>query len=112
MLGSFYPTPYMTVGGSGLIGNAGYTPMQAYGDGTLALYGPMSPLRATSAPVLTVTRGYDGVPRPMAGTSFSYPYLPTAAPVVYPTRGNVVPGFRVQNAPPFLDSGFNWVDYQ
>src|SRR5262249_13742687 len=69
MLGSFYPNPYMIVRGSGRTGG-GSTPNGYYGENSLALYGPLSPLRATAASVLTYSRGYDGVVRPGLGTGF------------------------------------------
>jgi hypothetical protein len=81
-----------------------------HGSGTLALYGPLSPLRATAAPVFAYTRGYDGVLRPTVGTSFSYPNLPELSPVVYPTRANVYGGFRVSGTPPWWDAAHNWLD--
>src|SRR6516165_10797540 len=43
-LGTFTPTPYITVGGSNPIG-PGYSPLDIYGDQTLSLYGPLSPFR-------------------------------------------------------------------
>ncbi len=110
MLGTFYPTPYMTVGGNGVVGGAGYTPLQQYGDRAMSLYGPFSSLRAVAAPVTVYTRGYDGVVRPTVGTSFSYPFLPPASPVVYPTRAVQRNAFRVQQTPPWWDTGFYWVD--
>jgi hypothetical protein len=107
MLGSFQETPYMTVGGNG---EAGFTPLSQYGGGTLSLYGPFSALRATAAPVVTYSRGYDGIVRPEVGTSFSYPFLPAASPVVYPTRSQVRGAFGYQRTPPWWDTGFGWVD--
>jgi hypothetical protein len=109
MLGSFYPTPYMTVGGNGF---SGYTPLNWYGEGTLSMYGPVSSLRAISAPVTTYSRGYDGIVRPTQGNTFSYPFLPPASPVVYPTRALQRDAFRHQSTPPWWNSGFNWVDYR
>src|SRR5690242_3266412 len=61
-LGSFYPTPYMTVRGNFPTGG-GYSPGDTQGgDQSMDIYGPLSALRFTSAPVLTYTRGYDGRP--------------------------------------------------
>lgn len=107
MLGSFQPTPYMTVGGNNI---SGFTPLSRYGGETLSLYGPFSALRATAVPVVTYSRGYDGVVRPDVSTSFSYPFLPAASPVVYPTRAQVRGAFGSQETPPWWDTGFGWVD--
>jgi hypothetical protein len=109
MLGTFYPGPTLWVRGNGVAGG-GYSPLGQYGTSTLALDGPLSPLRATAAPVLTYSRGYDGVVRPQVGTSFSYPNLPRLGPVVYPTRANVYPGFRTSPTPPQWQSSINWLD--
>jgi hypothetical protein len=92
-LGTFYPTPYITVRGNAPVGG-GYTPFGGYGDATLALYGPLSPLRATAAPVVVYSRGYDGVLRPTVGT----------------TRANVSGGFRESGTPPWWDAAYNWLD--
>ena len=108
-LGTFYPTPVITVRGNAPAGG-GYTAFGQYGEGTLALYGPLSPLRATAAPVVAYSRGYDGVARPTIGTSFSYPNLPELSPVVYPTRANVFGGFRESGTPPWWDAAHNWID--
>src|SRR5947208_1341227 len=59
-LGTFVPTPAITVGGDYPASMAGYTPLGMYGDQTMALYGPFSALRPTVAPVITYTRGYNG----------------------------------------------------
>ncbi len=76
----------------------------------MALYGPISPLRAQAAPVLTYTSGYDGVVRPTLGTSFSTPLLPRVTPVVYPTRANIYGGFRHSDTPPWWPSAINYID--
>lgn len=109
MLGTFYPTPYTVVRGNGNAGG-GYSPLGEYGGNTLSLDGPLSPFRATAAPVLTYTRGYDGVTRPQIGTSASYPNYPRMSPIIYPTRANVYPGFRRSETPPWWDSSINWLD--
>jgi hypothetical protein len=109
MLGSFYPTPYMTVRGNAPSGG-GYSPLGTYGEQNLAYYGPMSPLRAKAAPVVLYQRGYDGRLIPQEATGFSYPYLPPAASVIYPTRGNYYYGFRESGTPPWWNDGSNWVD--
>ena len=83
-LGTFEPTPYLMVRGDWPTGG-GYSPLEVYGDQTLSLYGPLSPLRSVSAPVRTYTRGYDGRIYPGEGTSFSNPNLPRLSPVIYPT---------------------------
>src|SRR5262245_3297235 len=74
MLGTFYPTPYMIVRGNFPTGG-GYSPLDQFGNTSLSLYGPLSSLRATTAPVLLVTRGYDGRLVPLSATSFSTPNL-------------------------------------
>jgi hypothetical protein len=110
MLGSFYPTPMLTVRGNGPAGG-GYSALGQFGaDASLSLYGPLSPLRATTAPVLVYTRGYDGLVRPTTGVSFSTPNLPEVTPVVYPTRANFYGGFRESGTPPWWPSGINYID--
>jgi hypothetical protein len=110
MLGTFYPNPQLMVRGNWPTGG-GYTPGQYYGANTLAIYGPFSPFRATTAPVLTYTRGYDGSVRAIPSTSFSTPFRPDATPVVYPTRGKLYGGFRYTRTPPWWQNGFNFVDF-
>jgi hypothetical protein len=110
MLGSFYPTPVMTVGGNGFTGGSGYTPLEWYGGGTLAMYGPFASLRATAAPVTLYRRDFSGRVRPEVATSFSYPFLPPAAPVVYPTRAQVRGTIPVESTPPWWQTGHGWVD--
>jgi hypothetical protein len=109
MLGTFYPTPYMSVRGNAPTGG-GYSPLGTYGDQNLVLYGPLSSLRASSAPVLTYVRGYDGVVYPTQGTAISYPNLPPASRVVYPTRGSSFYGFRESGTPPWWSNAANWID--
>jgi len=109
MLGTFYPTPYMSVRGNAPAGG-GYSPLGAYGDQNLVLYGPLSALRTSSAPVLTYVRGYDGVVHPSEGTSISYPNLPPASRVIYPTRGSYFYGFRESGTPPWWSNAANWID--
>src|SRR5271166_3451730 len=48
-LGTFEPTPYIMVRGNWPSGG-GYSPLETYGDQSMALYGPLSPLRAVAAP--------------------------------------------------------------
>jgi hypothetical protein len=109
MLGTFYPTPYTMVRGNRDAGG-GYAPLDQFGGSMLSIDGPLSAFRATAAPVLTYTRGYDGVTRPQIGTSASYPNYPRMSPVIYPTRANVFPGFRRSETPPWWDSSINWLD--
>jgi hypothetical protein len=108
-LGIFRPTPYIIVGGSYPTGS-GYSPLDTYGDQTLSLYGPLSPLRVSTAPVLGYTRGYDGQLRLTEANSFSYPNLPVLSPVVYPTEGNYYYGPRVNRTPRWGSSAINWID--
>jgi len=108
-LGTFQPTPYIIVGGSHPAGS-GYSPNDLYGDQTLSLYGPLSPLRVSTAPVLGYTRGYDGQLRLTEANSFSYPNLPDLSPVVYPTEGNYYYGPRVNRTPRWGSSAINWID--
>lgn len=108
-LGTFYPTPYLTVGGANPVG-PGYSPLGIYGDQTLSLYGPLSPLRTTTAPLVTYTRGYDGQVHKIESASFSNPNLPALSPVIYPTRANYYYGPRVLRTPPWWPSSINWID--
>jgi hypothetical protein len=109
MLGTFYPTPYITVRGDAPVGG-GYTPNGQSGDFAMAIYGPMSALRQVSAPVLTYQRGYDGLVRPNVGVSFSYPNQPDLGNVIYPTRASNFYAPRTQATPPWWDSGMLWID--
>jgi hypothetical protein len=108
-LGSFYPTPYIMVRGNFPVGG-GYTPFDQTGDTTMALYGPTSALRATTAPVLGYSRGYDGRTAIVEGRSFSYPFQPELSPVIYPTQATYFWGFRQSSTPPWWKNGINWVD--
>jgi hypothetical protein len=104
MLGTFQPTPYITVG-------KGYSTLGYYGrENSLAVYGPLSAFRATSAPVSTVVRGYDGAPVLLEGTSFSNPNQPALSPVVYPTRASNYSALRFQTTAPQRDKAFMWID--
>jgi hypothetical protein len=76
----------------------------------MALYGPFSPFRATTAPVATYVRGYDGQIRLMETTGFSNPNLPALSPVVYPTEFSNYYGPRVSRTPPNWSSAINWID--
>lgn len=111
-LGTFYPTPYITVGGGSFTGSNGYTPLSGYGGGTLALYGPFSALRPVTAPVRVTTRGYDGTYREAVGVTTSYPFLPQASPNLFPLRRQVRGAGPVQTTPPWWDAGHYWVDFQ
>jgi hypothetical protein len=108
-LGTFEPTPYIMVGGLVPIGG-GYSPLGIYGDGSMALHGPFSPMRSTSAPVRTYSRGYDGVLRESRATSFSNPNLPELSPIIYPTPRNYYYAPRVDRTPPWWTNGVNWID--
>jgi hypothetical protein len=108
-LGTFYPTPYIMVRGN-MPAGGGYSPLGQFGDTTMSLYGPMSSLRSTSAPLLFYGRGYDGRGVVLKGTSFSTPNLPALSPVVYPTQATYFFGFRETTTPPWWKSGINWVD--
>ncbi len=110
-LGTFYPTPVMTVRGNFPLGG-GYTPADSAGDGSMDIYGPLSAVRATSAPVLNYSRGYDGRGVLSEGTSFSTPNLPSLSPVIYPTQATDVNGPRqlpLKN-PPWWPKATNWID--
>jgi hypothetical protein len=108
-LGTFYPTPYMVVRGNDPLGG-GYSPLGIYGDQTMSLYGPFSPLRGRTAPVRNYVRGYDGRVYIAEGNSFSNPNTPELSPVVYPTEANNFFGPRVSRTPPWWSSAINWID--
>ena len=108
-LGTFFPTPYITVGGDFPASNAGFTPLGMYGQDTLSLYGPMSSLRPTTAPVVTYSRGYDGTVHVEEAVSTSYPNYPSLSPVIYPTEANNYYAPRTLRAP-WWDSAINWID--
>jgi hypothetical protein len=110
-LGTFEPTPYLMVRGNWPTGG-GYSPLEVYGDQTMALYGPLSPLRSVSAPVRTYTRGYDGRVDAGEATSSSNPNLPGLSPVIYPTQGSYFYGPRVNRTPPWWSTATNWIDQQ
>lgn len=109
MLGTFYPDNYMTVRGNFPAGG-GYSPLGAMGDQNLVEYGPLSSMRPIPAPVLTYVRGFDGRVYPTQGTAFSYPNLPTVAPVIYPTQATDVLGFPQSGTPPWWKNAINWID--
>ncbi len=109
-LGSgFTSTPYIIVRGSAPTGG-GLTPLDGYGDSTLSLYGPLSALRSTSAPIYTYTRGYDGRTVVTPATSFSTPNLPALSPVIYPTQATNFWGSRRLSVPPWQPNALNWID--
>jgi hypothetical protein len=108
-LGTFYPTPYIVVGGDAPLGG-GFSPLGIYGDSTMSLYGPFSPLRARTAPIVNYVRGYDGRIYVTEGNSFSYPNRPDLSPVVYPTEHTNYFGPRVSRTPPWWSNGINWID--
>jgi hypothetical protein len=107
-LGTFMPTPVVIIRGNDPVGG-GYSPLGIYGDQTMALYGPFSPFRSVTAPVVVYSRGYDGVVRPTEGVSSSYPNLPILAPVAYPTQANNFYGPRILDDPRSFKA-FNWLD--
>jgi hypothetical protein len=108
-LGTFYPTPVITVQGNFPSG-AGYSPLQIYGDQTLSLYGPLSPFRTTTAPVLTYVRGYDGRTTVGETISFSNPNLPVLSRTRYPTEANYYYGPRRPRMLPWGSNAINWID--
>jgi len=108
-LGTFEPTPYITVRGSWPAG-AGYSPLQVFGDQSMSLYGPLSPLRSVSAPVRSYVRGYDGRVYARQATSSSTPNLPGISPVIYPTPANYYYGPRVNRTPPSWTNAAEWID--
>jgi hypothetical protein len=108
-LGTFEPTPYVMVRGNWPAGG-GYSPLGVYGDQSMSLYGPLSPLRSTSAPVTIYRRGYNGNLEAGRGTAFSTPNLPALSPVVYPRPSNYYYAPRVDRTPPSWSSGMNWID--
>ena len=108
-LGTFYPTPYITVRGNDPVGG-GYSPLGIYGDQTMSLYGPLSPLRMSTAPVRGYVRGYDGQTRLIEAASFSNPNLPILSPVRYPTEANYYYGPRVIRTMPWGSNAINWID--
>jgi hypothetical protein len=109
MLGTFYPSPYALVRGNWPAGG-GYSPLGVYGDQSMSVYGPLSPFRGYTAPVATYTRGYDGRPVVLEGTSFSTPNQPDLTPVVYPTQANYFYRIRETGDPPWWGSAMNWID--
>ena len=110
MLGTFQSTPAITVRGNGVIGG-GYSPIGLYGaNNSMVLYGPLSSLRQTSAPVTTVVRGYNGVATEVEATSFSNPFQPDLSPVKYPTRASNFTSLRGVGVPTRADSAIMWVD--
>jgi len=109
-LGTFEPTPFIMVNGSGPAGG-GYSSLDFYGGGqSLAIYGPTSAFRAVAAPVMTYSRGYDGRVYALPGISFSTPNLPGLSPVIYPTSASYYYAPRVNRTPPQWTSGSNWID--
>jgi hypothetical protein len=110
MLGSFTPTPVVSVRDNGVVGG-GYTPLGSYGFGnSMSVFGPLSAFRQTAAPVNTVVRGYDGVPTLVQGTGFSNPNQPGLSPFVYPTRASNYSALKFQGTPPQRDKALMWID--
>jgi len=109
MLGTFYPTPSIRVGGASPTG-AGYSPLGQYGLNNLTIYGPTSAFRATSAPIRVYSRGYDGRTVLTEARSVSTPYYPQGSPVVYPTPNSDYYRPRGTSFPPTWPSPINWLD--
>jgi hypothetical protein len=107
-LGTFYPTPAVLVMGNYPNG-AGYAPLGTFGQTTMSLFGPFSAFRTTTAPVLTYTRGYDGVIRPAEAITTSNPNFPSLSPVAYPTRANNYYAPRLRDNPG-QESAIHWID--
>jgi hypothetical protein len=76
----------------------------------MALYGPFSPLRATTASVRIYVRGYDGQIRLSEGTTTSYPNLPALSPIIYPTEASNFYAPRLNPNRPSRASAVNWID--
>lgn len=106
-LGTFVPTPALGVMGNYPSG-VGYSPLGTFNQ-SMSLIGPYSGFRTTTAPVLTYTRGYDGVVRPTESVSNSYPNYPGLAPFAYPTRANNYYAPRVRDQPGW-ESATDWID--
>ena len=83
---------------------------QIYGEQTLGLYGPLSRISRTTAPVLTYTRGYDGRHRLAESFSFSNPNLPSLSPVAIPHRGQLLLRTARVRAMPWGYNAINWID--
>lgn len=109
MLGTFYPTAYVMVGGAGPKG-AGYSPLGLYGPNNLTIYGPTSIYRSVTAPVSVYSRGYDGRVYESRGHSFSTPFRPESSPVIYPTANSNYYRPRGTSAPPWWTTGNGWID--
>lgn len=110
MLGTFRPTPVITVRGNGIIGG-GYSPIGLYGaNNSMTLFGPISSLRQTAAPVNTVVRGYNGVATEVEATSFSNPFQPELSNVKYPTRASNFSSLRGTGVPTQSGNAIMWVD--
>jgi hypothetical protein len=109
MLGTFFPSPSLMVRGNFPAGG-GFSPLQSFGDTTMALYGPLSPYRAYTAPVVTYERGYDGRVVPREAYSFSTPNRPELSPVVYPTQASYFYRIRETSEPPWWADGQEWID--
>ena len=109
MLGSFTPSNYIFVRGNGVVGG-GYSPLGSFGQTSMDIYGPFAALRATTAPVVQYSRGYDGRLNRFDGFSTSTPFFPSQSSVVYPTRASNFSAIRGPGIPPQTGSGMNWVD--
>ena len=83
MLGTFYPTNFVMVGGGRPTGS-GFSPLGLYAGANMVQYGPFSIYRATTAPISVYSRGYDGRVYESPAHSFSTPFRPASSPVVKP----------------------------
>jgi hypothetical protein len=108
-LGNFQPTPVVTVAGNLPLG-AGYSPLGVFGDHTLSLYGPLSALRTSTAPVAGYVRGYDGRVYATEAITFSNPNLPILSPFHYPNESNYFFGPRLNRTPAWGSNAINWID--
>ncbi len=109
-LGTFMPTPSITVGGNYPTGSVGYSPLGIVRRHGLDTHRTNVGFPRSTAPILTYSRGYDGQTRVIEGNSFSYPLLPSMSPVVYPTEANYYWGPRTPRTPRWGSSAINWID--
>ena len=108
-LGTFLPAPYVNTRGN-TPSAGGYAPAGIYGDTSLAIYGPLSAFRETTAPVYLDERGYDGSRRVVEAVGFSAPFSRSPRTVVYPSQASNVYGFPASGDPPWWPSPINWID--
>ena len=111
MLGTFMPTPYVTVRGNGVIGG-GYSPLghvrpRAIARRSTARSPPSGRPPPRSPPSSGATTASPVVAE---GTSFSNPNQPALSPVVYPTRASNYSALKFQSTPPQWDKAIMWID--